>query len=183
MRKPFCTRWHLGSLIADRQCLIHENIAWGCCLKLIMKLGPIQRRQPPNASFASCWATNWKILPKSILGASGIDLASIWCCKVESGWIPAGLGSICRRIGVYFSCIFEWIERGFCKQSLYEQYALIVALSIAFLLSRWFFSLTSGAVGCASRLELRPKCEKCDIEKHDVFYNVIDFIKTLAQFD
>ena len=70
------------------------------------------------------------------LGASRIDLASIWCCKVESGWILAGLGSICRRIGVYFSCIFEWIELGFCKQSLYEQYALIVALSIAFLLSR-----------------------------------------------
>ena len=101
----------------------------------------------------------------------------LYDCKVESGWILAGLGSIFRRIGVYFSRIFE---RGFCKQSFDEKYALIVALNIACLLSHWFFSLTSGAAGCASRLELRPKCEKCDIEKHDVLY--IDFFMGQAWF-
>ena len=31
---------------------------------------------------------------KSILGASGDKLASIWCCKVESAWILSARGSI-----------------------------------------------------------------------------------------
>ncbi len=59
----------------------------------------------------------------------------LYGCKVESGWILAGLGWIFRRIGVYFSRIFEEIERGFCKQSFDEKYALIVALNFACLLS------------------------------------------------
>ena len=40
MRKSFCTSWHLGSLIADKQCLIHENIARGCYLNWSWSLGP-----------------------------------------------------------------------------------------------------------------------------------------------
>ena len=70
-----------------------------------------------------------------------------------------------ERLGLDFSliwCIFEWIERGFCKQSLDEQYALVSALNMALLLSHCIFSLTSGAAGCASRLRRLPQgCNAC----------------------
>ena len=103
-----------------------------------------------------------KIAKKSILGASGDNLASIGCCKVESGWILSILGLIFRGFGLDYASIFEWIERGFCKQSIGERYALIAALNMALLLSHCIFSLTSGAAGCASRLRRPPEgCRAC----------------------
>ena len=73
--------------------------------------------------------------------SSRVDLSSIWCCKVESGWILTGLGSIFHWFGIDFGCIFKWSERTFCKQWLDEQYALIAALNIAICchidFSRW----------------------------------------------
>ena len=86
---------------------------------------------------------HFKITWKSILEASGNNLASIWCCKVESGWILSALGSIFHWFGLDFAFIFKWLKRGFCKQSLDEQYALVAALNMAFLLSNCIFSLTS----------------------------------------
>ena len=79
---------------------------------------------------------------------SGIDLVlqgRIWMDSER-------LGLDFSWIWVRFCLIFEWIERGFCKQSLDEQYALVAALNMALLLSHCIFLLTSGAAGCASHM-------------------------------
>ena len=64
-----------------------------------------------------------------------MHLALIRCIQVESVWFLAGLSSIFHRFELDFGFIFEWIEHGFCTQSLDEQYALIAALNMALLLS------------------------------------------------
>ena len=60
-----------------------------------------------------------KITKKSILGGSGVDLAWIWCCKVESGWILAGLGSIFRGFGWDFRSNF-WMGRAWFWRTIVE---------------------------------------------------------------
>ena len=90
-------------------------------------------------------------------------LATIWHrfgaarSNLDGFWTPWA------RFFIDLAFIFEWIERGFCKQSLDEQYALVAALNMALLLSHCIFSLTSGAAGCASRLRRLPngECTAC----------------------
>ena len=104
-----------------------------------------------------------KITQISILGASGDNLASIWCRKVESGWILSVLGPIFHGFGVDFGSIFEWITRGFCKQSLDEQYALIAALNIRSLLTHGIAhkAIWCGGVRIAPGIALKITSKKC----------------------
>ena len=97
-----------------------------------------------------------KYAPKSPKNRFWELLATIWHrfgaarSNLDGFWTPWA------RFFIDLAFIFEWIERGFCKQSLDEQYALVAALNMALLLSHCIFSLTSGAAGCASRLR-RPR--------------------------
>ena len=79
----------------------------------------------------------------------GIDLM----LRVESGWILAVPGLIFHRFRPNFGLICEWVERGVCKQSPNEQNALISALTYHCCCRLDFFSLASGAAGCAPRME------------------------------
>ena len=42
--------------------------------------------------------------------SSRIDLSPIWCCKVESGWILTGLGSIFLWFWIDFGCISNGLK-------------------------------------------------------------------------
>ena len=63
---------------------------------------------------------------------SGIDLVLQGRIWMDSERLGLDFPLIWARFCFYF----EWIERGFCKQSLDEQYALVAALNMALLLSR-----------------------------------------------
>ena len=109
-----------------------------------------------------------KYTPKSSKNRFWELVATIWPqlgaarSNLDGFWAPWA------RFFIDLAAIFEWIERGFCKQSLDEQYALVAALNMALLLSHCIFSLTSGAAGCASRLRRLPngECTACWIQGH-----------------
>ena len=64
-------------------------------------------------------------------------------------------GSIFNIFRATFGFICEWVERGVCKQSPNEQNALISSLTYHCCCHLEFFSLPSGAAGCATRTKFR----------------------------
>ena len=83
------------------------------------------------------WAPKYN--PKPFKNRFWELLATIWHrfgaarSNLDGFWAPWA------RFFIDLAFIFEWIERGFCKQSLDEQYALVAALHMALLLSHGMF--------------------------------------------
>ena len=119
---------------------IHEKSPWFCTCKRYRNFLPILiefHEFPVHFGLQNTPPNHLKIDSGRFWRQSGIDLVlqgRIWMDSER-------LGLDFLLIWVRFCLYFEWIERGFCKQSLDEQYALVAALNMALLLyiafSRW----------------------------------------------
>ena len=94
----------------------------------------------PNFDLQSATPKSLKIFT---FGASRIDLASIWYCKVESGWILTGLGSIFHWFWIDFGCISDGWNVAFANNGWMNNMHLLLhstsqfAVTLIFLYDIW----------------------------------------------